>query len=139
MLNYSYSSKPFEEIVGELISNSLKFKYDDDVKFQILSISALTQSHFEKVDKEFKQFGKIFLQIYRFFKKDFTVNESELILDSFSKLVLKNVEFSNVELFPSLDIQRIETKLQIQLLLDGMYFKLLPNLLRKFSDVQFHF
>jgi hypothetical protein len=49
------------------------------------------------------------------------------------------LDFQISVLFPEVDIQMIESKLQVKLLLDGKYFKLLPKVLRKCFDVQFHF
>jgi hypothetical protein len=86
------------------------------------------------MDKEFCNFGKIYLKLIRKISRN-----SDLILDSFSKLVLSNFEFSNSELFPEKNIQGIGCKLQVELLLSGMYFKLLPDVLRDSLDIKFYF
>jgi hypothetical protein len=54
-------------------------------------------------------------------------------------LMLNNIGFANTELFPDVDIQMIDNKLQIELLMKGMYFRLLPNVLIKCKDIKFHF
>jgi hypothetical protein len=46
---------------------------------------------------------------------------------------------SQSELFPEKDIRSIKSKLQVELLLEGKNFILLPDVLVKCSDIQFKF
>jgi hypothetical protein len=149
MLNLAYNVKSIQAISDHLISETVKEMLKDTFEpvekdefyyaFPVLSISALTQTSFQKVDKEFHKFGKIFLDTIRKYEAHATPYEIQLILDSFSKLVLNNLGYANSVLFPDVDIQMIESKLQVELVIKGKYFRLLPNVLNKCQDVQFHF
>jgi hypothetical protein len=111
----------------------------EECLYSLLSFSALTKTNFLSVDKEFKNFGTKVLDMIRNYDKYATENEMELILDSFSDLVLSNLGFSNSELFPEIDISDITSKLQVYLLMNKKSFRLLPQVLKKCSDVQFNF
>jgi hypothetical protein len=111
----------------------------EECLYSLLSFSALTKTNFLSVDKEFKNFGTNILDMIRNYDKYATENEMELILDSFSDLLLSNLGFSNSELFPEIDISDITSKLQVYLLMNKKSFRLLPQVLKKCSDVQFNF
>jgi hypothetical protein len=104
----------------------------------LISLATLTQTNFQLVDKEFQSFGKEYLKELKNYSK-LTKIENDLMFDSFAKLVLSNIAFANSDLFPQVDILLIENKLQVQLLMNGMYFRLLPNVLYKCSDIHFQF
>jgi hypothetical protein len=145
-MNYFYNLKIDVEIslqsfIESISQNLLDVESSHEFSFSLkyleystIILSALTQTNFEIVDKEFCNFGKIYLKLIRKISRN-----SDLILDSFSKLVLSNFEFSNSELFPEKNIQGIGSKLQVELLLNGMYFKLLPDVLRDSLDIKFSF
>jgi hypothetical protein len=149
MLNLAYNVKSIQAISDHLLTETIDEILKDNFEpvekdefyyaFPILSIAALTQTSFKKVDKEFHRFGKIFLETIRKYEAHATAYEIQLILDSFSKLVLNNLGFANSVLFPDVDIQSIGSKLQVELVIKGKYFRLLPDLLSKCKDVQFHF
>jgi hypothetical protein len=140
MLNFTYSYKLHREISDNLISQeSLPriFQFKDNLI--LVSIAAMTQFNFKKIDKEFQYFGKWFWESFCEIEPSLSRYERELIFDSISKLMLNNIGFANTELFPDVDIQMIDNKLQIELLMKGMYFRLLPNVLIKCKDIKFHF
>jgi hypothetical protein len=140
MLNFTYSYKLHREILDNLISQeSLPriFQFKDNLI--LVSIAAMTQFNFKKIDKEFQYFGKWFWESFCEIEPSLSRYERELIFDSISKLMLNNIGFANTELFPDVDIQMIDNKLQIELLMKGMYFRLLPNVLIKCKDIKFHF
>jgi hypothetical protein len=89
------------------------------------------------VDEQFKNVGMILLD-YLTNSKNFFIH-FHFICDSFSELMLNNLEFSQLKLFPHKDIRMIKSKLQVELLLVGKNFILLPNVLVKCSDMQFQF
>jgi hypothetical protein len=135
VLNYIFHLKENEEKVEQIISSIEKFQIEMHPEFNL--ISCCVDSNFNSVDKKFNTFGKFYLQNL----KDSKIGNSltNLILDSFSQLVLRNIGFSNSELFPKQNIQEIASKLQVELLLNGKYFRMLPGVLNKCSDVSFQF
>jgi hypothetical protein len=105
----------------------------------LVSISSLVKTDFKRVDERFKDFGLNFLKLMKKFSKMRTVEfEIEFIREAFSQLMLNNFSFSQ-SLFPDKDIGMIKSRLQVELLLDGKNFILLPNILVKCSDIQFKF
>jgi hypothetical protein len=58
-------------------------------------------------------------------------------LESFCKLFLSNVELFHVNFFPTINIQGIKTLLQVKMLMDGKYFRLVDK--KIFQDSTFHF
>jgi hypothetical protein len=137
VLNYVFHLKENEEKVEQIISSIERFQIEMHPEFNLISLAVLTQTNFKSVDKKFNTFGKFYLQNL----KDSKIGNSQtnLILDSFSQLVLSNIGFSNSELFPKQDIQGIASKLQVELLLNGKYFRMLPGVLNKCSDLSFQF
>jgi hypothetical protein len=123
-------------IIQEIIRN--EFLSDLDSIMTLISISCFAQTDFKKVDEKFKNFGTNLLKLInlKFELEDFG---RDVIVDSFSKLLMNNLDFSNCELFPNIDIQKIKSKLQVELLLDGGNFNLVPETLKKCSNVQFFF
>jgi hypothetical protein len=107
--------------------------------FNILTISLLTKLDFQRMDKSFKDFAEYYLQCIREENLELSDWERRLVVDSFSELVLNNLLFSSSVLFPTVDIQGIFMKLQVEMLLNGMYFKLLPNVSISLCDIKFHF
>jgi hypothetical protein len=137
VLNYVFHLKENEEKVEQIISSIERFQIEMHPEFNLISLAVLTQTNFKSVDKKFNTFGKFYLQNL----KDSKIGNSQtnLILDSFSQLLLSNIGFSNSELFPKQDIQGIASKLQVELLLNGKYFRMLPGVLNKCSDLSFQF
>jgi hypothetical protein len=137
VLNYVFHLKENEEKVEQIISSIERFQIEMHPEFNLISLAVLTQTNFNSVDKKFNTFGKFYLQNL----KDSKIGNSQtnLILDSFSQLLLSNIGFSNSELFPKQDIQGIASKLQVELLLNGKYFRMLPGVLNKCSDLSFQF
>jgi hypothetical protein len=132
-----YSSNPdsLTESIDSLNLSDLEILVEHErMKYSTLLISIIIQTNFKEMDKEFEKFGKFYLNLIRRISK-----RSDLVLDSFSKLMLNNIGFSNSELFPEVDIQWIKSKLEVELLLSGKYFRLLPNLLGNCCDLKFHF
>jgi hypothetical protein len=132
VLNYIFHLKENEEKVEQIISSIERFQIEMHPEFNLISLAVLTQTNFNSVDKKFNTFGKFYLQNL----KDSKIGNSltNLILDSFSQLVLRNIGFSNSELFPKQNIQEIASKLQVELLSNGKYFRMLPGVLNKCSD-----
>jgi hypothetical protein len=146
LLNKTFQKKELQNIsdhlsieVFKLLSRDITSFKSEECLYILLSFSALTKTNFLSVDKEFKNFGTNVLDMIRNYDKYATEDEIELILDSFSDLVLSNLGFSNSELFPEIDISDITSKLQVYLLMNKKSFRLLPQVLKKCSDVQFNF
>jgi hypothetical protein len=146
-MNYFYSlgksqnhfiSQSIELLNKKIQTNETELMEMVESLLSLISIAALTQTNFQLVDKEFQSFGKQYLKELKNYSK-LTKIENDLMFDSFAKLVLSNVGFANSDLFPQVDILLIESKLQVQLLMNGMYFRLLPNVLNKCSDIHFQF
>jgi hypothetical protein len=143
MTNYKYDLRLnmntmidfiIDEFFGDVFSR-LKM----DLTFHLVSISSLVKTDFKRVDERFKDFGLNFLKLMKKFSKMRTVEfEIEFIREAFSQLMLNNFSFSQ-SLFPDKDIGMIKSRLQVELLLDGKNFILLPNILVKCSDIQFKF
>ena len=108
-------------------------------KFVLLSIGFLQKLNHQMVDSKFEEFGKIYHKSIKTYRKLASESEFEILFDCFSDLVLSNISFSNSVLFPNQDIQMIKSKLEIVLLLDGKYFKLLPDNLSQCFDINFGF
>jgi hypothetical protein len=91
--------KSIQDISDHLISKSI-LGMNSTVEMErsnsMKSISVLTQTNFSDVDKEFQKFGRNYKE---FIMKGYNF-ERELILDSFSKLVLNNIGFSNFSIVP---------------------------------------
>jgi hypothetical protein len=134
MMNYNYDLKLN---MKELITFSEE-EIDSGQSFSmLLTFSCLVKTDFNLMDKEFKRFGNLFLSVIKD-SDDLFVYKS-FIRDGFSQLMLNNMEFSQSKLFPDKDIRMINSKLQVELLLDEKNFILLPNILVKCSDIQFVF
>jgi hypothetical protein len=144
MTNYKYDLRLnmntmidfiIDEFFGDVFSR-LKM----DLTFHLVSISSLVKTDFKRVDERFKDFGLNFLKLMKKFSKMRTVEfEIEFIREAFSQLMLNNFSFSQSVLFPDKDIGMIKSRLQVELLLDGKNFILLPDILVKCSDIQFKF
>jgi hypothetical protein len=106
-------------------------------RFDLLSVAALTKIDFPQMDANFKYFAKQYLDHLK--KGEYSNWEISLIHDSLFDLMLKNVGFCNSELFPNADIQQNSSKLQLKMLMNGFYFKLLPQVSKPLNDIQFHF
>jgi hypothetical protein len=148
MLNYKYNlnlkmDDMIETTIERLIIEKrypehLEKKYN--LTFYLMGISCFVKTDFKQVDQRFKDFGSTFYELFRhFFVKKNVDFEIYFILDSFSELMLNNVSFSQSKLFPEKDIQKVKSKLQVELLFNGKNFILLPDLLTNCSDIQFHF
>jgi hypothetical protein len=95
---------------------------------------------FKRIDELFKQFGFGFLEHMKRISECKPLDyEVYFIRDAFSQLMLNDMGFSQSVLFPDKDIRMIKSKLQVDLLLDGKNFILLPNVLVKCSDIRFVF
>jgi hypothetical protein len=124
-----------DEFFGDLFSR-LKM----DLTFRLVSIASFVKTDFKRVDERFKDFGLNFLKFLKEFSEMMTVEyEIDFIREAFSQLMLNNFSFSQSVLFPDKDIGMITSKLQVELLLDGKNFILLPDILVKCSDIQFKF
>jgi hypothetical protein len=132
MLNYHFDLKLN---LKELIVTFFSEIDSDDKISMLLTFSCLVKTDFILMDEEFKNFGKLFLSLI----KNSNLVYMNFICDSFSELMLKNMDFSQSELFPDKDIRMIKSKLQVKLVLEGKNFILLPNVLEKCSDIQFQF
>jgi hypothetical protein len=117
--------------------NNLNQEETDRVTDLIVSIiSHLVLFYFEKMDKLVDSFVRGW---GTFFIKNFEEEEfQEYQLEAFSALLLSNTQLFHEIFFPNVNIQGIETKLQVETLLRGKYFRLVTQ--RKFSqDLSFHF
>ena len=112
---------------------------EEDDRFNVIGICALTKIDFNQMDKKFESFGKKLLKSFNKRKHLFENWEIDLFYDSFSSLVLNNIGFSNSILFPNMDIQNISKKLQVYLIVNGKYFELLSDNLSKVNDIKFVF
>jgi hypothetical protein len=139
MLNYTYKIDSIQKNSKFIIENLFEQIFDFS-NVELLSLSLLTKTNFEEINKDFKTIGFKYLNsILNIRLEEFTKNELDLIFDSFFELVLKNKNFSNSELFPSTGIPLMENKLQVWMLMNGKYFLLIPNSMKKTLDLQFHF
>jgi hypothetical protein len=108
--------------------------------FLLMGIASFVKTDFKIVDASFKTFGANYLEIMKkYFQSDIFCFEFDFILDGFSQFVFNNMGFSQSKLFPDKDIQMITSQLQLELLLSGKNFILLPNVLMKCSDIRFNF
>jgi hypothetical protein len=127
------------------ISNFIEWipNKDKNPTSMLMGIASLVKTDFKKVDENFKSFGVNYLEIMKeYFQsaKSYCFKfEKNFIREAFSQLMLNNMGFSQSELFPDKDIGMIKTPLQVELLLDGKNFILLPNVLVKCSDIHFNF
>jgi hypothetical protein len=136
MMNYNYDLKLNMKELITFLEEEIDF--GDQLFSMLLTFSCLVKTDFNLMDKEFKRLGNLFLSNVIKDSDDLFVYKS-FIRDGFSQLMLNNMEFSQSELFPDKDIQMIKSILQVELLLDGKNFILLPNILVKCSDIQFAF
>jgi hypothetical protein len=146
MLSHAFKLKMnSDSLIQMTISKMLGENYSPVVKedvyqsFELISISMLSKIDFKSMDKEFKKIGKVYLDAIQKFQNHASVDERDLIYDSFSTLVLNNKEFSNTELFPNKNAQMIQNKLQVWMLMNGMHFLLLPNSMKSSLDLTFYF
>jgi len=92
------------------------------------------------VDSRFHEFGKIYYDSMMKYQEKYVHQfESDFIFNSFSKLILSNISFSNSKIFPNCDMKNIKKKIQISLLMDDGYFNLLPEILGNCEDIHFKF
>jgi hypothetical protein len=146
MIKYKYENqlnldKMIQDVIYEIYQCSRKINFEKlNVTFLLMAISYFTKTEFKQVDKQFSEFGKMFLELINQFPlNEYVDYEKDLIIGAFSKLVLNNLSFSQSELFPNNDIQMIKSGLQVELLLDGRNFILLPYFLIKCTDIGFKF
>jgi hypothetical protein len=138
-----------QNISNSLLQNTITFmlqeNYSPVVKelfyqsYELISLSVLTKTDFHLVDKEFKKIAKVYLDAIQKYQNHASMIERDLMYDSFSTLVLNNKEFSNIELFPNKNTHMIQDKLQVWMLVNGKYFLLLPNSMKRTLDLRFHF
>jgi hypothetical protein len=143
MINYKYNLHlKLDDMIEFAIidlKNHLIHLDHDSLRFTLMAISCFVKTDFKIVDEQFKDFGSTFFKLMRDFEKYLVDYEIDFIRGSFSELMLSNLRFSKSEWFPTKDIQMIKNKLQVELLLDGKNFILLPDVLVKCSNIQFHF
>jgi hypothetical protein len=127
----------------ELTIKKIKSKeYSDKIElsFLLMAITCFVKTDFKLVDKQFKDFGFNLVKMMEEYSQFKIVDyEIDFIRDSLSELILNNYGFSQSELFPEKDIQMVKSKLQVDLLMIGKNFILLPAVLIKCSNVKFHF
>jgi hypothetical protein len=144
MINYQYNlrldlNNNISMCVDEINDNdfdSIELKFS--MKFSLIAISCFVKTEFNRIDQQFKDFGVKFLE---FLKKDLDLEIYERIFihQALSDLILNNIQFSK-SLFPrEKEIEMIKSPLQVELLLSGGYFILLPEILVKCSDIHFKF
>jgi hypothetical protein len=143
MINYKYNlhlklDDMIEFAIIDLKKHMIRLDHDS-LPFTLMAISCFVKTDFKIVDEQFKDFGSTFFKLMRDFEKKLVDYEIDFIRGSFSELMLSNLGFSKSEWFPKKDIQMIKNKLQVELLLDGKNFILLPDVLVKCSNIQFHF
>jgi hypothetical protein len=144
MTNFKYDlrinvNNMIDFVIDEFIEGDV-YGVKIDLTFPLVAIASFVKTDFKRVDEKFKDFGENFLKVMKEFSKMVTVEfEIDFIRDSFSQLMLNNFSFSQSVLFPDKDIQMIKSRLQVDLLLEGKNFILLPNVLVKCSDIHFNF
>jgi hypothetical protein len=127
------------------IVDLISIKKETSIKnptFLLMGIASFVKTDFKKVDASFKKFGVNYLEMMKKYIQSTDLIfyfEFDFILGGFSQLVLNNMGFSQSKLFPDKDIQMIKSQLQVELLLSGKNFILLPNVLMKCSDISFNF
>jgi hypothetical protein len=144
MTNYKYDLRlNMNTMIDIVIEEFIKDKFEGskiDLTFRLVSIASFVKTDFKRVDTRFKDFGLNFLKVLKEFSEMMTVEfEIDFIREAFSQLMLNNFSFSQSVLFPDKDIGMIKSKLQVELLLNGKNFILLPDILVKCSDIQFKF
>jgi hypothetical protein len=135
MIRCKFEVPKEDDIVNKLIESTIKS--NENNYYFALSISSLAKIDFNQMDKRFKEYAENFMEAFVDF--NFSDFESSFIQDSWCDLILNNVQFSNTFLFPKKEIQNISMKLQVKLLMNGMYFNLLPQILPSLNDVRFQF
>jgi hypothetical protein len=135
MVNYHYGLNLDITDSISFIVESIRFSTEGMI---LLAISCFVKTDFEKISQQFQHFGSSFLRIMKF-NLDLSKDEMDFIFDAFYLLILNNMGISQSELFPEKDIRSIKSKLQVELLLEGKNFILLPDVLVKCSDIQFKF
>jgi hypothetical protein len=114
---------------------------DDGIRLSELYISLISHLvllYFDKMDKLIDSFilkwGEIVLQSLK--KEN---GEVEFVyLFAFSDLLLSNTQLFHEKFFPNVNIQGIETRLQVETLLHGKYFRLVDKK-KLCQDLTFHF
>jgi hypothetical protein len=146
MIKYKYENQLnldfiIEDVIREFDLYRLKLYFDKlDVTYLLVSVSYFVKTDFKKVDKHFSEFGEMFFKLINAFPiQEYIDEEINLILGAFSKLLLNNLSFSQSVLFPNKDIQMIKSRLQVELLLEGKNFILIPNMLVKCTNIRFDF
>eukprot|EP01080_Neovahlkampfia_damariscottae_P010635 gene10635-3258_t len=137
--------KRLEEI--RVVANTLLceiFSYKSEASRQFVDILSFSFSK-KKLEDKFDIFQKpefldyVFIEYapywYHILSKEKSYKEDEM--KAFSKLVLRNITYSNEKLFRH-DISDIENELQVRLVLDEKYFRLCPNG-KLLEDLKFNF
>jgi hypothetical protein len=106
----------------------------------VSTISQLVLLYFNKMDKLLESFaekwGNYVLEGFR--KKKWGEDETDhAYLNAFEDLLLSNTQYFHEKFFPTVNIQGIKTRLAVQLLMDGKYFRLIEKNLSQ--DLTFHF
>jgi hypothetical protein len=106
----------------------------------VSTISHLVLLYFNKMDKLLESFaekwGNYVLEGFR--KINWGEDETDhAYLNAFEDLLLSNTQYFHEKFFPTVNIQGIKTRLAVQLLMDGKYFRLIEKNLSQ--DLTFHF
>eukprot|EP01080_Neovahlkampfia_damariscottae_P004684 gene4684-8256_t len=88
----------------------------------------LVKLDFENMDKKYHEYAQYW---YNFIvdkknHKQYTNDEIEFLINTFSEIVVTNVSYSNENIF-KMNIVGVKDALEVRLVLDGKYFRLSPN------------
>eukprot|EP01080_Neovahlkampfia_damariscottae_P007792 gene7792-12266_t len=135
-LEFKYGIKKHKETPRELISKC--FNVLSNHYFRMISLSFATFTHFDEVNSTFEKLGKEFYETYISNQEKLYPLLERLVIDAFTTLVLKNLDFSHRVLFPKFDFQNIQQPIQIEMILCEKLHNLVPGIM-KFEDIRFNF
>eukprot|EP01080_Neovahlkampfia_damariscottae_P000049 gene49-4299_t len=126
-----------EKSISALINENFMNKEEWEFKFPLLILGILTKVNFEKVDKRFQEFGRIFFDAVKSRVEIFSEKyELGIIYDALFDLILNHSGYSSLNFLPNFEIQE---KSQIHIWLNGGYLELVLSGLKKCHDISFKF
>jgi len=146
-LNYgsSFLDKDIDEIIKKIINHFNEYELDIDTDVNssygcFICIAIFTKLYFDKMNQHFDSFGEKFgkgiLELVKEKKPKF---DEELYLDAFCNYLLHHQSTCHQLFFPKTNISGINNHKEVKLLLNGKYFRLLPEQSFSSFNIKFHF